>query len=253
MRKSKKFIIAFIAIFFLCAFSVTADSPYRYIRDDAGVLSDDSAAAIESKLEDFRANHEFDLVIVTSTGVASYERQDYADDYYDYNGYGYGEDHDGALLLVNVFEDGSYESGNSWISTCGSGLSFITDEDISDIGEELTPLLIGGDYAKAFDIFPDLVGDDIAGKKFKGILIVIGSALVLGIICAVIYTGKLKNEMNSVAAAAEANNYVVDGSLKLDRSYDHFLYSSITKTEKQSSSSSSHTSSSGATHGGGGF
>ena len=52
-----------------------------------------------------------DLVVVTANTLGGKSPMEYADDYYDYNGY----TDDGALLLVSM------EDRDWWISTKGSG------------------------------------------------------------------------------------------------------------------------------------
>ena len=55
----------------------------------------------------------------------------YADDYYDYNGYGAGADNDGILLLLSM------EDRDWWISTTGYGIDAFTDYGIDVIGDEI--------------------------------------------------------------------------------------------------------------------
>lgn len=230
-----------------------ANCPYKYIKDQADVLTDSQENELEDILTEFRENNKFDLVIVFANCVETYDRMSFSDDYFDYNGYGYGNGRDGALLLVNVAKDKTYSVSNSWISTSGRGIDFINDDDISEIGSKLTPLLLNGSYYNAGKLFPTLVKSGIDAKKTKSYAIIGIISLIVSIIVAFIYCGKLKGDLKSVKLATNANEYAVPGSLKINRSYDHFLYANVSKTRRESKSSSTHTSSSGRTHGGGGF
>lgn len=68
---------------------------------------------------------------------------EFADDYFDYNGYS----DEGLLLLVDM---GSREW---WISTEGSCIEAFTDTEIQAIGEAVAGYLSAEDYKGAFDEF----------------------------------------------------------------------------------------------------
>lgn len=269
------------------SFAENADATHAYIVDQAGVLSDTEREDLNTKLQEFRETNQFDLVIVTATGVNPDDRQTYADDFYDYNGYGYGDNRDGILLLVNVNADGTYESGNSWISTCGSGISLFSYSTIQEMGQVLSPYLTAGNYATAFQQFITLSKaqynsgtsgdgwddswnqDDYwnedqlfsVGSSGWDAKVIIISALVIGVIGAVVVVLILKRQLISVRPARDASRYVVDNSLQLRNSHDIFLYSHVTQTRRPQQTDNSgpgggggiHTSSSGSHHGGGGF
>lgn len=273
------------------SFAENADATHAYIVDQAGVLSDTEREDLNTKLQEFRETNQFDLVIVTATGVNPDDRQTYADDFYDYNGYGYGDNRDGILLLVNVNADGTYESGNSWISTCGSGISLFSYSTIQEMGQVLSPYLTAGNYATAFQQFITLskaqynsgtAGDGwdddwddswnqddywnedqlfSVGSSGWDAKVIIISALVIGVMGAVVVVLILKRQLISVRPARDASCYVVDNSLQLRNSHDIFLYSHVTQTRRPQQTDNSgpgggggiHTSSSGSHHGGGGF
>lgn len=269
------------------SFAENADATHAYIVDQAGVLSDTEREDLNTKLQEFRETNQFDLVIVTATGVNPDDRQTYADDFYDYNGYGYGDNRDGILLLVNVNADGTYESGNSWISTCGSGISLFSYSTIQEMGQVLSPYLTAGNYATAFQQFITLSKaqynsgtsgdgwddswnqDDYwnedqlfsVGSSGWDAKVIIISALVIGVMGAVVVVLILKRQLISVRPARDASRYVVDNSLQLRNSHDIFLYSHVTQTRRPQQTDNSgpgggggiHTSSSGSHHGGSGF
>lgn len=231
------------------------NAPYKYIKDQAGVLTDEQESKLNEKLTAFKEDNNLDLVVVLTNGidngsVYNDDRMAFADDYYDYNGY----DKNGALLLVNIESGTTYTSGNSWISTSGKCIKLISDDDISSIGSKLTPILGAGEYYDAVDRFPDIVSGVISGNKMHNAGIIALITFIVCIIGAFVYTGRLKRQLKSVGDATDANNYIVDNSLNISHAYDHYLYSHVTKTAKESKSgSSTHTSSSGSSHGGGGF
>lgn len=292
--KSKLFKMHFMAVLLLSllfllpagtviSFAENSGSTHDYIVDQAGVLSDTDREDLNTRLQNFREENQFDLVIVTTTGLDPDDRQTYADDFYDYNGYGYGTERDGILLLVNVNADGSYESGNSWISTCGSGITLFSYSTIQEMGRVLTPYLTAGNYTTAFQQFVTLSkaqynsgssednswddwDDDwdedtefSVGSSGWDVKVIAITALVVGIMGTVVVVLILKRQLISVRPARDAGRYVVEGSLQLRDSHDMFLYSHVTQTRRPQQDDNSgpgggiHTSSSGSSHGGGGF
>lgn len=300
--KSRTFSVRFMAALLLSllfllpagtvlSFAENADSTHDYIVDQAGVLTDTEREDLNTRLQEFRDANQFDLVIVTTTGLDPDDRQDYADDFYDYNNYGYGADRDGILLLVNVNVDGTYESGNSWISTCGSGITIFSYDTIQEMGQVLTPYLLACNYNTAFqqfitlskaqynsgssgdgweddywaDNWDDSWNEDQSfsvGSSGWDVKVIVIAALVVGVIGTVVVVLILKRQMISVRPARDAGRYVVDDSLHLRSSHDIFLYSHVTQTRRPQQNDNSgpggggggiHTSSSGSHHGGGGF
>lgn len=244
---------------------VTSSSPIfdvnpGYVVDQAEILSDTEEKILTNKIEALRDSYQIDIVIVTAKGVDPDYRMAYADDFYDYNGYGYGDNNSGVLLLTNIMDDGSYERNNSWISTTGSCIAYFSDDDIQEIGADITPYLLSGDYYEAYDLYIDdcakAIDYDITGNSIEKVGYIIGGILVVGLIGAWLHMSKLKRQLISVNDARDANDYLVENSMHIDSSYDLYLYSAVTKTAKpkeSSSGSSTHSGSSGTSHGGGGF
>ncbi|MDO4487696.1 MAG: TPM domain-containing protein [Eubacteriales bacterium] len=229
-------------------------SNYRYVADQAGVLTDTEEKDLNDYITDVREKIGHDIVIVTANGIDPSDRMAFADDYFDYNGYGYGENKNGALLLVNIGDDGVYSKGNSWISTSGSTMSLISDSTVQKIGEKITPMLLDGKYHEAFSTYINFVGNKPKQDRSSELLKIILTCVGLSLIAAFIWLFIELNKLKSVADAREADLYLKEGTLDIRRSYDHYVYSTVTKTEiKSESSGGGHTSSSGSSHGGGGF
>ena len=95
--------------------TVLAESghPARLV-DNAGLLDEDEALELESKLDEISQEYDCDVVILTEETINGAEPMDYADDYFDYEGYGMGEDNSGILFLITMSER------KWWISTHGA-------------------------------------------------------------------------------------------------------------------------------------
>ena len=135
------------AMMLLPTFAADGSKAGRRLVDDAGLLSESEKQSLSDELDEISDRQAFDVVIVTTNSLDGKSATEYADDYYDDNGYGYNYDRDGILLLVSM-ED------HDWaISTCGFGIEAFTDAGQNYISERFLPELSDGNYAKAFQIF----------------------------------------------------------------------------------------------------
>ena len=255
-----------VCILFVMSLSVCA-SEFLPLFDEPDVMTDAEESALVTKLEGIAAQYQMEVVVAAFETIDGTSPMEYADDFYDYNGYGYGENRDGLILIVVM------DTSDWWISTRGSAITAFTDAGIDYIGEQIVPFMSAGDFAGAFNAFADqcsaFMAQAATGDPFDvhnlpqppkepfnaGMAVII--ALVVGFIVGKIYTGKLEGQLKSVTAQKAAAGYIRDGSLNVTNARDFFLYRNVTKTAKESDSSSdggssTHTSSSGATHGGGG-
>lgn len=232
--------------------------------DMADLLDNSEEAALLSMLDEISIRQELDVVVVTVNTLDGKTPMDYADDFYDYNGYGFGENRDGVLLLVSM------EDRDRWISTSGYGITVFTDAGIEYISEKFLPDLSDGNYADAFTTYAELCDEFITQARtgepydtnnlpkepfnvFTSLLI----SLVVGILVSLIVTGKMKGKLKTVRMQPAAEEYVRNGSMLVTESSDLFLYSHVdrrakSKDDDSGGGSSTHTSSSGSSHGGGG-
>ncbi|MBR2892928.1 MAG: TPM domain-containing protein [Clostridia bacterium] len=217
--------------------------------DNADVLTDAEEADFSAKLEALGGKHDLEIAILTVDTYEGKDGQAYADDFYDYNGYGYGENDDGLMIVFNTGkEDGTR---NITLTTHGTAIDYITDLERDVIFEMMIPKLTNGEYTAAFEAFlseADSAIDPSVPVLFIPLSVVIGFALAFLIVK--IQASKLK----TVRAQANAADYV--GNVMLTSQYDNFMYKNVTSSPKAESSSggsggSTHTSSSGRTHGGG--
>lgn len=236
--------------------------------DMAELLSDSDKTALLSKLDEISERQKLDIVVLTVNTLDGKTPRDYADDFYDYNGYGFGENKDGILLLVSM------EDRDWWISTTGYGITALTDAGIEYISEKFLSDLSDGDYAQAFTTYAELCDQFITQAK-TGEPYDIGNmpkepfnvawnilvAFVIGLVVAFVVTNIMKKQLKTVQLKSEANNYVKSNSMIVTENRDLFLYNQVSRrarpkeTDNSSGSSggsSTHTSSSGSSHGGGG-
>lgn len=229
--------------------------------DGADILTDYEEEELLLKLDEVSEELQFDIVIATTNGLDGEYIRDVADDYYDYNGFGYGQGADGCVLLVDM------DGRDWWISTCGYGITALTDAGIQYIGDKFEGDLSNGYYYDGFVTYVNLVEDFVNQARtgapydsgnlpkdgynwFFGIVF----SLVVGFVIALISVLVMKGKLKSVRQQSAAHDYLVEGSMNVTVSRDIFLYRNVTRRAKpkESSGSSTHTSSSGSSHGGGG-
>ncbi|MCI7803837.1 MAG: TPM domain-containing protein [Oscillospiraceae bacterium] len=248
MKKIARLFLPVLLCLFCFAFPVSADEydqydfTYPYVVDDAGLIDNDEQ--LSDRLNDIGSKYDVDIVIVTVDSLGGKTATEFADDFYDYNGY-----YDDGILFLISMEDRDWA-----ISTKGSCIADFDDVTQSEIISEMRSSLSADDFETAFDIFADCCEDTLHSAKVMGIVIPLVIAVVVGLIAALIVTMVLKHQLTSVNFQKNANSYVERNSVRITQNQNIFLYKTLSKTKKESSSSgggsSTHTSSSGSTHGG---
>jgi uncharacterized protein len=215
--------------------------------DEAELLNETEVAQLNRKLERISKKYKAEIRVVTLSSMDGGDIDEFLEYLYDESGFGYGENHDGVLLVV-CMDPREYRI----LSNGFAGVA-ITSGDIDAIGEAFKSDLRGGNYADAFDTFADkceyYLDGHINGFPFntgKNLLICLG----IGLVVALIVTGIWKNQLKSVRKQSAANAYVKAGTMQITQSGDFFMYRNVTKTQKQSSSSSGSSGSSRSTGGG---
>ena len=263
MKRKLLSVLFAVVICFSAAIPVCAEESLSRLMDNADLLTDSEETSLLSQLDNISENQEMDIVVVTTDSLEGYTPQEYADNVFDYCGYGIGENRDGLLLLVSI-ED------NDWhISTSGYAITAFTDAGREYMSEQFLPYLSDGEYYKAFSTYADLCDQFITQAKtdepydvgnlpkepFKiwfNVLIALG----IGFVFAIIVVLYMKSKLKSVRFQPAASSYVRNGSMNVTQSGDFFLYSHLDRRarpkDNDSGGSSTHTSSSGSTHGGGG-
>lgn len=252
----KRIYLTFATAVLTLMMGMSAFAAKDYVIDDAGLITEEQEEKLQNKLEDINDKYDSDVVIVTVDSLGGKSSEAFADDYYDYNGYG----SDGILLLISM-EDRDWA-----ISTKGFGIKAFTDAGQGFLVKQFKPSLSNGDYYKAFDTYADWCDDYLQhakdGKPYdvgnmpklplSKIWIAIAGAI--GSLFGGGMVGSMKSQLKSVHRQSGASHYST-GSIDLNTQVDHFMYRKVDRTERAQSSgsgggSSTHRSSSGSMHGG---
>lgn len=279
MKQKIAFLLGCLVLLLSLSVSAGAEVDLPCVIDNAGLLSWEEENAIEGKAQALRLEYEMDVVILTAETLDGATPQDFADDYFDDNGYGYGADRSGVLLLLSM------EERDWYISTSGDAIYALTDYGIQQSMQLPLTYFSHDGYYLGFDTWLDTLptyfdayqsgapidgyadtsgdyyhGDQESvvhyeGKRSPNLLLSMGIGLfiaflsVLGMVAA----------MNTKRQQHSAGDYLQAGSYHLRTQQDLYLYSNVSKTARPSESSggsgggsSVHHSSSGRSHGGGG-
>ena len=204
--------------------------------DEAELLNDSEELALEEKLADLSSKHDAQIVVCTIESMDGGDIDEFLNYLYDEMGFGYGQNHDGVLLLV-CMDPREYR-----ILSNGFAGEAIDSGDIDSIGDVIVSDLSDGDYAAAFDGFADqcdyYLEGFVNGFPFNfGKNLVI--CLIIGIAAGLIVAFVLKGQLKTVRKQHQANVYVKPGSMQVTVHNDFFLYRDVTRTKKESSNSSS--------------
>lgn len=253
--------------------------------DEAGLLSEKEQENIEDSIAACRKKTGMDVVAVTAYHDGRRSAMEYADDYYDQNGFGTGRKKSGVLVLLYMDAPGR-SGGECWISTSGKMIRILTDKRIDKIQDDMTDYLAYWDYYGALLTFTDDIKyyvdkgiqagqynyDTETGeisiyrsiRWYEAAFAVIAPALIAGSVCIGVksrYSMKQsdRDRANSLLA------YRADANFRFDNTQDRLLNKFVTSIPIPRSSSgpggsgggssgrsSTHRSSGGSSHGGGG-
>ena len=229
--------------------------------DMAGILTLSEQQEIAVRFTEFSESLKTDASVVLVPATGDLTAEAYADDFFDYGGYGYGEDRDGILLLiVTGYGDGSGRRAH--ISTSGKRtINTVTDSRIDDL---LDALIDGGaaegHYAAGINAYIDKLNTIIqspeqaaAAKLKSSLLFALGTGAFVFLISFLVLLKRYK-----IAGAKPYYNRTEQTQVHFASTDDPLISTNTISTVRPknkssgSSGSSTHTSSSGRSHGGGG-
>lgn len=159
MKKIKGIMICLLICTFLVMGSMTvwadqtgAVSGQPRVFDQAGLFSETEIIQLEEKIAQCRKSTKMDVVIVSAYADGERSVEEYADDYYDYGGFGVGKKASGVLLLYYMDGPGQ-PGGECYISTAGTMINMLTDERIESILDDVYGDLGNRDFAGATEHF----------------------------------------------------------------------------------------------------
>ena len=136
MRRGKNpyrvmMVLILLCSLLLCGFGSYQEGDQR-VFDQAELLSEVEEQVIQQEIETRIEKLEMDIVVVTTSDAMGKSTRDYADDYYDQNGFGYGDSYGPGILFLIDMDNREY-----YISTAGRAITEFTDDEIDRMLDDI--------------------------------------------------------------------------------------------------------------------
>jgi uncharacterized protein len=240
--KMKLPIFAFIATVLLLSVPLYAQNQItERIIDNADILTVTEKTSLERLMEGVASKYNFNLVILTEKHIGT-DAINHSWNFLDSKGFG-GETWDGCLLLQSTGER------DYALTASGRGDKILNSSAYDKLEKDVVSLLRQDDYAGAYEVFirdwEKFLVLESKGRSYNflcesgthAILLIVAwlTAFFIGFLA----VRAMKAKMNTALSAKEADTYIVPHSLILTQSRDNFLYSTVTKSKRQSAPPSS--------------
>ena len=264
MKRSLK---SFVTVLAICLILLAAALPFAgpvsaatsNVFDYSGTLSGSDLYDADTYLATTSQQLQFDIVVlIIDEGYDSDKLMATAEDFYDYNGFGYKSTHDGVILAVDM------DSSNMLLVSTGYGIEAITEYGEEVIYDYIMDDMSDGKFKNAFTKFADVVYDfvklarnndpvdwDTPGYPsypwYEGTAPNPGNsgmdpaeaaaasgagAIAVGAAAGAISSGRKKSRLKTVRTKTQANSYERQGSLVLSDRRERFLYSNVVATPR---------------------
>ena len=277
-------IVAMMGVLLCCGtvFAAEGVSDKQRVYDQADLFDHQEERELESKISNLQEMMDMGLAVVTIEENSGSARE-YADDFYESYDVGFGDDHDGALFLIDM------ENGELWISTEGKMIRYLTDDRIDKILDNAIEYAYDGAfYESAYAFLEDAEQfynagipsdqynyDTETGKvdRYKSIqwyefliALVVAAAVGGGAVLAVVHEYGMKNDGSRMSAnfrlSYRRDSAFTLGNVLADVLLNSYVTRTVIRAQNNSASggsgrtgggrSSTHRSGSGRVHGGGG-
>lgn len=235
-----------------------SDGRKRFVIDEANIFTPQQEIKLMDMTNEIYSKYGFELVLYTTDTKIYKPIQDFADDYYDYNGYG----DNGMFFMISLDERDYYTS------TAGYAINLFDNKKLNRLHNYVLEDLSDDQYYDAFykyaeevalsvDAYNNGTAHFIPLSKADASRLIKKEAIVfiMAIIIAVVIVKSFEKALNAANKKVEANNNIDYGTFILSHSNDVYVTTQISKIPKSDNNSrggGSHRSSSGRSHGGGG-
>ncbi|MDW7659731.1 MAG: TPM domain-containing protein, partial [Bacillota bacterium] len=126
MVKGKLKIVVCV-VFVLLLFVQPVHAEKELVVDQADVFSGSEIVQLAEEARLLGESYGMDIVIVTTQDARGKTAREYADDFFDEQGYGIGDDYSGILFLID------YDNREAYVSTSGLAIRYLTDQRIESV------------------------------------------------------------------------------------------------------------------------
>ena len=133
---------AILAVMIMMCMPFRALAENAHVIDEYGGLTSEQLQECENKLQQVSDKYNVDVVAIIAQDTDGKDIVAFADDYFDYNGYGRGAERSGIILVIDM------NGREMYISTRGVCIDYFTDYGIECIADDIVDL-IPDNFAKA--------------------------------------------------------------------------------------------------------
>lgn len=217
-----------------------ADSAPKVV-DDANLFTESEKEELSKRIKKLVSEFDTDLVIYTTNTSYGFEHNILAADFYQFNGYGIGDDYNGSVLMICMQSD-----NRGWYTAAsGSCRDYYDSDNINAIDDGIYPDMADGNYYLAMQTYIDEIDElyttgyvgesQISKDDGDSISFSLICSAVAGIIVGAVVVLIMRSSMKKVKIATEAGSYLVNGSVKLHNSRDYYLHTSVSRVKRSDS------------------
>ena len=242
------------------------------VYDFADLLTEEEEEKLYIEVKKYIDESKYDLALVTTDNNPKSDAKAYADDFYDYNYFGFNDTRDGVLLLIDMVNRELYVSTTGYAikmyddmtieTILDAGYLYITEEKYYDTFSSMISTLTANFLETYPDSNADLIIDEFGEvyyiKHIPYSIIIIIATLITLVITLIIYNKSvLKIKAGSTISYLKDKKITVKTDQLVNTIVTHTRRANDTSSFNGSSHSSGggssfHSSSSGSSHGGGG-
>ena len=229
----KKFLALFLLLFLLVSPALAENS--KRVIDEADLLSATDEQTLEENLARIMDTYHFDIVILTKESIGDRQGEYFAADYFDDNGYGYGEGKNRDGMIFFYVTQGDSVGNTLHIVRSGKGETIFDYETVDEMVDHIRPYMARKDYAASVARFViDAEGMLEAHKAVNRANRLAPIFAISGLAIGAVVAFSFKAQMKTVRRKSGAANYIRDGSFRLTRQQDIYLYTTTTRRRIQS-------------------
>lgn len=224
------------------------------IYDFADLFTEEEEQKLYQKISQYIDSYQLDLALVTISQNNKSSPREYADDFYDYNNFGFNNTKDGLLFLIDM------DNREIYMTTTGAAINMYNDYRINKALEQVYQYMTNQNYYQGVLQYIQIIGDyaksGLPGKQDqKNLTTTICYSIIISLIITIIIMVILINKNKLVRKKTTAREYLNKDSVSM-KNIGEILVSTNTVrhaiNHSSSSGSSTHSGSSGRSHGGGG-
>lgn len=251
MVKKKILFLPFILLL-LFGFATAVIANTEFVFDQANLFSDVEKVELQDEANRLSEQFQMDIRIVTTNDSEGKSARQYASDFYDQNGFGYGETEDGILYLIDM------DNREVYIFTRDRIVDYFPDTTVEEVLDHVYPYLTEeafGESAKAFLVdLEQVMSSGIPegstssgnyaqsdgsystspsqGEIVKELLLYLGIAIVIGGISVGVMAMN-----NRGRSSTTAHTYLDSNSFKVTKKMDRHYNTRVTRQKFQRNSS----------------